>query len=212
MDNKEEVKTTETKTVDTGKKNPFRAVNVEDKTTSTKTPEVSATVTEVKKEEERIDVSRDLDEHLKENEDKIRYKINFKDVLAVIILFIIVIACVFLIVDFFDKHSYLFKASTTTTTRGIFKTTTTTSKQGVITIKTTSMKTAATHEVWQSSRHTQGGTTGISTSIIGSTNDRTFTIKPGKTTTQKVIDHNTTTTTSEVVDNDDENNSGSDTE
>ena len=32
MDNKEEVKTTETKTVDTGKKNPFRAVNVEDKT------------------------------------------------------------------------------------------------------------------------------------------------------------------------------------
>ena len=136
MDNKEEVKTTETKTVDTGKKNPFRAVNVEDKTTSTKTPEVSAPVTEVKKEEERIDVSRDLDEHLKENEDKIRYKINFKDVLAVIILFIIVIACVFLIVDFFDKHSYLFKASTTTTTRGIFKTTTT-AKYAIVKASTT---------------------------------------------------------------------------
>ena len=180
MDEKnKDVKTTEEVKVNTGKKNPFKAVNVDDKTPKTTEPVETPSV---KDEEERIDVSRSLEEHLEENQSKVVYKINFRDVLAVIIMFIVLIACGFLIYSFFTTNSYLFQDQTTTTTRGIFKTTTKTTTQGVITIKTTALNTKATHEVFVTSKHTYNATTGLSTSKVIRPSGPTTTVMSGKTT------------------------------
>ena len=134
-----------------------------------------------------------------ENKSKIKYKINFKDVLAVIIMLIILFVCGFLLFNFFQHNSYLFKDETTTTTRGIFKTTTKTTTKSLVTVRTTDIKTKATHEVYDPEGHTNrpNGNT-VTTSRINFTTPTT-TIRTNKVTTTQP-----TTSTVPVID-DDEN-------
>ena len=97
-------------------------------------------------------ISKSVNAHMEENLTNTKVKVDYKNLAMYIILIIIVGACIFLVLNFFDKYNdgYYKKTTVPTTTRGIITTKPTT--QEVYYNTTTKAPTQATHTVFDKNR------------------------------------------------------------
>lgn len=136
---------------------------------------------------EDFDVSKSIEEHMKENQENIKTKIDYKTIFTYVIMVIIVLACVLLLVHFCeDSISSLNKNTTTTNLNYQLIPPTTKKNNSVEYVRPSTIPTAATHTVF----------VGNKTNVASTKQpDRTNNVEK-KTTI--------TTTTTKVIDTDDE--------
>ena len=135
-------------------------------------------------------VQRTLDEHMKENREENKKKINITDILVYGVVIIIVGLCIFLIYNLFQKTGDKYYTGSTTTKVSL-KTTTTTSTKTIGYKTTTAIATKATHTVYANT------TKAVSTKRYTTTTRKTT--KPSTTTSTKVTTTTTTSTTEKTT-------------
>lgn len=142
---------------------------------------------------EDFDVSKSLDEHMKENQENVKTRLDYKTIFTYVIMVIIVVAGVLLLVHFCEKSiDSLNKNTTTQNFNYQFISTTTTTNNSVEYVRPSTVPTAATHTVFVGNK-----TNSPSTKVPDRTND--VQIKTTKSTTTSSTTITTTTTSTDVT-------------
>lgn len=142
---------------------------------------------------EDFDVSKSLEEHMKENQENVKTRLDYKTIFTYIIMVIIVVACVLLLVHFCEDSINNLNKNTTTNLNYQLISTTTKANNSVEYVRPSTVPTAATHTVFVGNK-----TNTPSTKQPDRTND--VQIKTTKPTTTKSTE-STTEPTEEVEDN-----------
>lgn len=153
---------------------------------------------------EDFDVSKSLEEHMKENQENVKTRLDYKTIFTYVIMVIIVVAGVLLLVHFCEKSiDSLNKNTTTQNFNYQFISTTTTTNNSVEYVRPSTVPTAATHTVFVGNK-----TNSPSTKEPNRTNDaqRNTTKSTTTTTTTVIITEPTTETTEDVNDSEDTEN------
>lgn len=142
---------------------------------------------------EDFDVSKSLEDHMKENQENVKTRLDYKTIITYIIMIIIIVAGVLLLVHFCEESiDSLNKNTTTTSLNYQFISTTTKTNNSVEYVRPSTVPTAATHTVFVGNN-----TNSQSTKEPDRTND--VQIKTTKSTTTTTTMTTTTTTSTNIT-------------
>lgn len=158
---------------------------------------------------EEFDTSKSLEEHMKENQEKVKTRVDYKTIITYVIMSIIVIVCVLLLVHFCEASMKSLNKNTTTSLNYQLISTTTREAASIEYVKPSTIPTAATHTIFVGNQ-----TRPVSTNQFDRTNNvsRKTTVstkstpatKPTEST--KPTEETATSTTEPTTEKNDDNN------